>query len=322
MNREDKMANLTSISQFLLLEFSEIRELQVLHFFVFLTIYLIAITGNLIMFAVIAFDHHLHTPMYFFLMNLAVLDLASVSVIVPKALANSLTNSRSISYSGCVAQVFFYFAFQSSDYAILTIMAYDRYVAICNPLQYETLMHKGACIHMVFGAWVSGVLNAILQTAGTFTITFCSNIVNQFFCEIPQLLKLSCNDLYLIEVGFLLFGCSLGIGCFTFIVRTYIQIFSTVLRIPSVQGQKKALSTCIPHITVVSLLVFTGLFVYARPPTDISSYLAIAFSVIYAIIPPLLNPFIYTMRNKEIQTALWKLYNLGYFSKLSSVKLF
>ncbi|XP_054849907.1 olfactory receptor 14I1-like [Eublepharis macularius] len=315
MNREDKMANLTSTSQFLLLEFSEIRELQVLHFFVFLTIYLIAITGNLLMFAVIAFDHHLHTPMYFFLMNLAVLDLASVSVIVPKALANSLMNSRSISYSGCVAQVFFYFAFQSSDLAILTIMAHDRYVAICNPLQYETVMHKGACIHMVFGAWVSGVLYATLQTAGTFTITFCSNIVNQFFCEIPQLLKLSCNDIYLIEVGFLVFGCSLGIGCFVFIVRTYIQIFSTVLQIPSVQGQKKALSTCIPHITVVSLLLFTGLFVYARPPTDSSSYLDIALAVMYAIIPPLLNPFIYTMRNKDIKTAVWKLYNLGHSSK-------
>nr|XP_056720415.1 olfactory receptor 14A16-like [Euleptes europaea] len=301
------MPNSTSTSEFLLLEFSDIRELQILHFFVFLTEYLITMTGNLFIIIAVVLDHHLHTPMYFFLMNLAVLDLGSISVMVPKAMANSLMNSRSISYSECVAQVFFYFLFGTSNFAILTVMAYDRYIAICNPLQYETIMHKGACIQMVVSAWVTGIADATLHTSCTFAITFCSNMINQFFCEVPQLLKHSCSDLYLVEVGLLIFHCIIAGGCFIYIIITYLQIFATVLRMPSVHGQKKALSTCLPHLTVVSLLVFSGIFAYAKPPGNTSSELNVICAVIYALLPPLLNPFIYSMRNKEIKTALSKL---------------
>ncbi|XP_048372484.1 olfactory receptor 14I1-like [Sphaerodactylus townsendi] len=315
------MHNHTTASMFLLMEFADLRDLQILHFCVFLGLYLIAVTNNLLITILVIIDHHLHTPMYFFLMNLGVLDIGSISVMVPKAMVNSLMSSRSISYSGCVAQVFFFFAFATSDLALLTIMAHDRYVAICNPLQYELIMHKDACIQMVVSAWISGILNATLHTGGTFAVTFCSNVVNQFFCEVPQLLKLACSDLYLVEVGLLALNCSIVLGCFIFIIVTYMNIFATVLRIPSVQGQKKALSTCLPHLTVVSLLVFSGIFAYARPPTNTSSPLDVVFAVIYTIISPLLNPLIYSMRNKEIKTALVKLFCAGPLSNLISNKV-
>ncbi|XP_015261039.1 PREDICTED: olfactory receptor 14A16-like [Gekko japonicus] len=310
------MPNLTSTSEFLLLEFSDIRELQILHLFVFLAVYLTAVSGNLLIIVAVAFDHHLHTPMYFFLMNLALLDLGLVSVMVPKAMVNSLLNMRSISYSGCVAQVFFLLFLEGSDLAILTIMAHDRYVAICNPLQYNTIMHRGACIQMAVSAWIAGILLGILHSGGTFAITFCSNRINQFFCEIPQIIKLSCSDMYLVEVGIIMFGCLLSLGCFIFIIVSYMQIFAAVLRIPSVHGQKKALSTCLPHLTVVSLLVLTGIFAYLRPRSHTSSDQNVLFAIIYTVLPPLLNPFIYSIRNKEIKNALLKLSDLGHFSKL------
>nr|XP_028560249.1 olfactory receptor 14I1-like [Podarcis muralis] len=310
------MHNLTSISVFLLLEFSDVRELQILHFFVFLVLYLTAIIGNLLIAIPIVFDHHLHKPMYFFLLNLAIMDLGTVSVMVPKSMAISLLNCRYISYFGCVAQVFFYILFGASDYALLTIMAHDRYVAICNPLHYETIMHKGACIRMVAIVWIISLLYAILHTGSTFANTFCSNSINQFFCEIPKVLKLSCSNFYLVEVGFLVLSCSIGLGCFIFIIITYMEIFSTVRKIPSVHGKKKALSTCLPHLTVVSVFLFTGVFAYTRPPSEASSDLDIAFAVVYSVIPATLNPFIYSMRNKEIKTALWKLLDVCILQKL------
>ncbi|XP_044279555.1 olfactory receptor 14A16-like [Varanus komodoensis] len=301
------MSNLTSMFTFLLLEFSDVRELQILHFLVFLVLYLMAITGNLFIIIAVALDHHLHTPMYFFLMNLAVLDIGSLSVMVPKSMAMSLMNDSSISYSGCVAQVFFYVFFATSDFVLLTIMAQDRNVAICNPLKYERIMHKGACIKMVATGEMVSLLYAILHTCGTFVITFCSNIVHQFFCEVPQLLKLSCSDIYLVEVGFLVLGFVLALGCFMFIIVTYMRIFSAVFRISSEHGKNRAFSTCLPHLIVASVFISSGLFTYAKSPTEKSSDHDIAFAVIYALIPPLLNPFIYSIRNKEIKAALLKI---------------
>ncbi|XP_033024427.1 olfactory receptor 14A16-like [Lacerta agilis] len=304
------MANLTSTSGFLLLEFSPVRELQVLHFFLFLALYLIIILGNLLIIVVIALDHRLHIPMYFFLMNLAISDIGSVSVTLPKSMFNLLMNSTHISYFECVSQIFFFLVFECFDFAILTIMAHDRYVAICNPLQYELIMNKEACIQMTNLAWITSVLYSALHTAGTFSMSFCSNIVDQFFCEIPKLMKLSCSDLYLVEVGIVVFSYIAALGCFIFIIKTYVWIFTTVLKIPSKQGQHKALSTCLPHLLVVSLYLSSGTFVYATPHSNISPDLDLVFSVIYAILPSLLNPFIYSLRSKEIQTALQKLLTL------------
>ncbi|XP_066486057.1 olfactory receptor 14C36-like [Tiliqua scincoides] len=317
----DKMPTLNSSSDFLLLQFSEVREWQLIHFFVFLALYLAGMSGNLLIVTAVILDHHLHTPMYFFLMNLALMDLGSLSVIVPKSMVNSLVNSIAISYSECVAQIFFFAFFEGTGLAILTIMAHDRYVAICKPLQYETIMNKGACIQMATGALICGVLYGVMHTSGTFSITFCSNVVDQFFCEIPKLLKLSCSDLYLVEIGFLVLSFGMGSGCFIFIITTYVWIFIALLRIPSEKGRQKALSTCLPHLIVVSMLIFTALFVYAKPPGKISSYLNLGFAVIYAIFPPMLNPFIYSMRNKEIQTALWRLLNQQFLNGFSRLLL-
>ncbi|XP_042329668.1 olfactory receptor 14I1-like [Sceloporus undulatus] len=315
------MSNFTSISTFLLLEFSNVRELQIVYFFVFLALYLMAITGNLLIIIAVTFDHHLHTPMFFFLLNLAIMDIGTISVMIPKSMAMSLTNNRSISLSGCVAQVFFYIFCLSSDFFLLIIMAHDRYVAICNPLQYERIMHKGACLQMIATVWIIGLSYAILHTGGTFANTFCSNVVNQFFCEIPQLLKLSCTKTYLVEVGLVVISCIIALGCFIFIIITYFQIFAAVLRIPSVHGHKKALSTCLPHLVVVSVFIFTGVFAYAKPPSNTSSDLDLAFAVMYAITPSILNPLIYSMRNKELKTALWKLFDLELLFKIISKNL-
>ncbi|KFP22210.1 Olfactory receptor 14J1, partial [Egretta garzetta] len=232
-----KMSNTSSINVFLLLAIADTRELQLLHFWLFLGIYLAALLGNSLIITTVACEHRLHTPMYFFLLNLSLLDLGSVSTIVPKSMVNSLWDSRAISYVGCAAQVFLFFFLMSAELYLLTIMAYDRYVAICKPLHYGTLLGSRACVHMAAAAWGSGLIYGLLHTANTFSIPLCQgNAVNQFFCEIPQILKLSCSDAYLKELWFLVVSIFVGFGCFVFIVLSYVQIFRAVLRIPSQQG--------------------------------------------------------------------------------------
>ncbi|XP_039353391.1 olfactory receptor 14A16-like [Mauremys reevesii] len=300
------MSNQTT--HFLLLGFSDIWELQILHFVVFLVIYLAALMGNLLIIIVVVLDHHLHTPMYFFLVNLSIIDLGSISVTIPKSMANSLINSRSISYAGCVIQVFFLIFLIGTDFSLLTIMAYDRYIAICQPLHYESVMNRRSCVQMAASAWISGILYAALHTGNTFAVTFCAgNIVDQFFCEIPQLLKLACSDLYLREIGALIFSACIVLSCFGFIIVSYVQIFNTVLRIPSEQGRHKAFSTCLPHLTVVSLFVFTGIFAYLKPTSSSASGLDLVVAVFYSVVPPVMNPVIYSMRNKEIKSSLRRL---------------
>ncbi|XP_067399203.1 olfactory receptor 14I1-like [Emydura macquarii macquarii] len=310
------MSNRTAVTEFLLLGFSDIRELQILHFVVFLVIYLAALMGNLLIVTAIALDQHLHTPMYFFLMNLAILDLGSVSVTMPKSMVNSLMNTRLISYPGCVAQVFLFIGFTAAEIALLTIMAYDRYVAICQPLHYERVMNRTACVQMAAGAWISGIVYSALHTGNTFRLPFCqSNVISQFFCEIPQLLKLTSSDSYLSEVGFIAFGVFLAINCFVFMITSYVQIFKAVLRIPSEQGRHKAFSTCLPHLTVVSLLLFTGFFEHLNPISTSASNPDLLVGVLYAVVPPMMNPIIYSMRNKEIKASLKKLIVWRLFTK-------
>ncbi|XP_074827853.1 olfactory receptor 14A16-like [Natator depressus] len=302
------MSNRTTVTEFLLLGFSDIWELQILHVLVFLVIYLAALVGNLLIFMAIAFDHHLHTPMYFFLMNLSIVDLGSISVTLPKSMANSLMNTKSISYAGCVSQVFFLLFMLGADFSLLTVMAYDRYVAICQPLHYEAMMNRRACVQLAAGSWISGILCSMLHTGNTFALTFCGgNMVDQFFCEIPQLLKLTCSDSYLSEVGVLVFSVCLVLGFFVFIIVSYVQIFKSVLRIPSEQGRHKAFSTCLPHLAVVSLFVCTGGFAYLKPTSSSPSALDLVVAVLYSVLPPMMNPIIYSMKNKEIKAALRRL---------------
>ncbi|XP_065509332.1 olfactory receptor 14C36-like [Caloenas nicobarica] len=187
-------------------------------------------------------------------------------------------------------------------------MSYDRYIAICKPLHYGTLLGSRACVHMAAAAWATGFLYALLHTANTFSLPLCKgNAVDQFFCEIPQILKLSCSHSYLREAGLLVVSALLAFGCFVFIVVSYVQIFRAVLRIPSEQGRHKAFSTCLPHLAVVSLFISTAMFTYLKPPSISSPFLDLVLAVLYSVVPPAVNPLIYSMRNQELKDALWKL---------------
>ncbi|XP_010568421.1 PREDICTED: olfactory receptor 14J1-like [Haliaeetus leucocephalus] len=302
------MSNGTSITEFLLLAFADTQELQLLHFWLFLGIFLAALLANGLIITAIACDHRLHTPMYFFLLNLSLLDLGSISTTVPKAMANSLWNTRSISYPACAAQLFLFLFLLSAEYFLLTVMAYDRYVAICKPLHYGTLLGSRACVHMAAAAWGCGFLNAVLHTASTFSLPLCQgNAVDQFFCEIPQILKLACSDAYLREVGLLGVSACLAFGCFVFIVLSYMQIFRAVLKFPSKQGRHKAFSTCLPHLAVVFLFISTAIFAYLKPPSISSPSLDLVVAVLYSVVPPAVNPLIYSMRNQELKDTLKKL---------------
>lgn len=301
------MANQSVVTEFQLLGFSDIPELRFLHFLGFLLMYMAALVGNLLMISIVTLNQHLHTPMYFFLANLAAIDLSFISVTVPKAMANSLMKTRSISYFACMAQVFFFFWAGASEFFLLTVMAYDRYVAICNPLNYVKEMNMGVCIKLAVSAWMFGMFDATLNTACTFAIPFCSNVINQYFCEIPQLLKLSCTDSYLIEIGALIFTALICIICFGFTIVSYVHIFTAVFNIPSLQGRKKALTTCLPHLAVLCLFYFTGLYACLGSTFRSSSGLDLLLAVLYSMVPPFMNPLIYSMRNKDIIAALRKL---------------
>ncbi|XP_068777867.1 olfactory receptor 14A16-like [Struthio camelus] len=302
------MFNGSSFNQFLLVVFADTRELQLLHFALFLGTYLAALLANGLIITAVACHHRLHTPMYFFLLNLALLDLGTISTTVPKSMANSLRDTRTISYSGCAAQVFSLAIFISAEYSLLTVMAYDRFVAICRPLHYGTLLGTTACVRMAAAAWATGFLCALLHTANTFSIPLCQgNDVDQFFCEIPQILKLSCSQSYLREVGLLAFNACLIFGCFVFIVLSYVQIFTAVLRMPSEQGRHKAFSMCLPHLAVVFLFVSTSFFACLKPPSISSPALDVVLAVLYSVVPPAVNPLLYSMRNKELKDALRKL---------------
>ncbi|XP_009895004.1 olfactory receptor 14A16 [Dryobates pubescens] len=302
------MSNSSSITHFLLLAFTDTWQLQLLHFWLFLAIYLAALLGNSLIITTIACDQHLHTPMYFFLLNLSLIDLGAISTTVPKSMVNFLWDTRDISYAGCASQVFFFTIFLSGEFYLLTIMSYDRYAAICRPLHYETLLGSRVCVHLAAAAWACGILNAVLHTAGTFSLPLCQgSAVDQFFCEIPQILKLSCSSSYLREVWLLAFSTFPFVGGFVFIVVSYVQIFRAVLRIPSQQGRHKAFATCLPHLAVVSLFISTGIFAYMKPHSISSPSLDLVVAVLYSVVPPAVNPLIYSLRNQELKVALSKL---------------
>ncbi|XP_066063243.1 olfactory receptor 14C36-like [Chamaea fasciata] len=310
-----QMSNSSSISHFLLLALADTRQLQLLHFCLFLGISLAALLGNGLVISAVACGHHLHSPMFFFLLNLALTDLGSILTTVPKAMHNSLWDTRTISYAGCAAQLFLFVFFISAEVSLLTIMCYDRYVSICKPLHYGTLLGSRACAHMAGAAWASAFLNALLNTANTFSLPLChGNVLGQFFCEIPHILKLSCSHSKFRAVWVIVVGVCLAFGCFIFIVFSYVQIFRAVLRIASQQGRHKAFSTCLPHLAVVSLFLSTSFFVYLKPPSISSPSLDLALSVLYSVVSPALNPVIYSLRNQELKAAVWTLIT-GQFHK-------
>ncbi|XP_015281424.1 PREDICTED: olfactory receptor 14A16-like [Gekko japonicus] len=302
-----QIANQSIVKEFLLMTFSDDRDMQILHFVIFLSTYFLAVTGNCLIVIAVALNHHLHTPMYFFLVNLSVMDTCVISTTVPKSMAISLTNNNHISFSGCVTQIFFVVMCVTAELAILTVMAYDRYVAICHPLQYRLIMNWDACAQMAAATWISSVMHAVLETGVTFSLSFCqSNLIEQFFCDIPQLQKISCTDTKVNE-QLLILGLIVDFFMFIFIFVSYGYIFSTVLKIPSVQGRHKAFSTCTPHLAVFSLFIITAVFSYMRPKALSSPTLDLISAVVYTVLPPVLNPIIYSLRNKDIQEGMWKI---------------
>ncbi|XP_069890119.1 olfactory receptor 14C36-like [Dipodomys merriami] len=301
------MANVSLVTEFLLEGFAEVWELRLLFSMLFLMMYLATLLGNLIIITVTTIDQNLHTPMYFFLRNLSILDMCYISVTVPNACINSLTNNRTISVTGCGMQVFFVLFCASVELLLLTIMAQDRYVAVCQPLHYPVIVNHLFCVQTTLASLLSGLIYAALHTGNTFRLTFCqSNVISQFFCDIPSLLKVSCSDTFSSQLLLLLSAVGIGGGCFIFIVLSYVLIFSTVMKIPVKEDRGKAFSTCVPHILVVSVFLSSGSVVYLRhsPNTEIIEDMLL--SVFYSIVPPFLNPVIYSLRNKQIKQAVHK----------------
>ncbi|XP_037679302.1 olfactory receptor 14A16-like [Choloepus didactylus] len=309
------MANSTKlVTEFILMGFSDIWEQQILYALLFFIMYLAGLIGNLLIITLTILDHSLHSPMYFFLRTLSLLDLCFISVTVPKAIIQSLTQNSSISFMGCVAQAFLVVLFACAELALLTVMSYDRYVAICCPLYYQAIMRRASCEQMVAASWLSGVISGFLNTAVTFSLPFCGlNVVHQFFCEIPSLLKLSCSEKNLAEIGAIIVTVSLAFMCFISIIISYIQIFSTVLRIPLVEGRSKAFSTCFPHLVVVTVFLSTGSIASLKPMSESSSVWDLLVSVFYSIVPPTLNPIIYSLKNRDMKAAFWRLLRKSVF---------
>ncbi|KAM6224101.1 olfactory receptor 14K1-like [Rhynchocyon petersi] len=300
--------NQTVVKEFFLMEFSHIRDLQVLHAILFLLIYLSSLIGNCLIIVLVTLDHYLHMPMYFFLKNLSFLDVCLISVIVPKSILNSLSGNSIISFPGCVLQVFLVVHFVAAELFILTAMSYDRYVAICKPLHYEVIMKRETCMCMTATSWFFGAFFGSLYSAGTFSLSFCgSRNLPQFFCDVPSLLKVSCSKSHITIDASVAVGICNGFFCFLAIVLSYIYIFKTVSSMPSVQAGSKALSTCVPHLIVVTIFLLTAIIAYLKPVPESPSLLDLMLSVLYPVLPPTMNPIIYSLRNKEIKASLRKI---------------
>ncbi|KFR17296.1 Olfactory receptor 14J1, partial [Opisthocomus hoazin] len=298
--QRQQKSNSSSITQFLLLAFSDTWEMQLLHFWLFLVNCLAVLVGKGLIVTTVACNHRLRILLYFFLLKISINVVGSISTTVLKFMASSPWDSRDISYAGYVAQVILFACFVGAEYCLLTVMASDRYVALWKPLR--------ACVHMAVAAWGHVILNSVLHTVNTFSIHLCKgNAVDQFFCEIPHILKLSCSHSYLREVGLLGISGFPFLGCFYFIMLSYVQIFRAVLRIPSAQGRHKTFPTCLPHLVVVSLFISTSIFACLKSPSIYSLTLDLVMAVVYLVVTPALNPLIYSRRNKELQAALRKL---------------
>ncbi|KAM8970954.1 olfactory receptor 14I1-like [Sarcophilus harrisii] len=312
----DNMSNCTIIMEFFFMEFSSIRELQVLHAILFLLIYIATLMGNLLTITAIVTDPQLHSPMYFFLSNLSLLDLGFISVTLPKFIVNSLTGNQSISLLGCCAQVFFCIFFAATEIALLVTMSYDRFVAICHPLHYGVTMTPFRCLWAATGSWVSGLIYSAAHTGNMFRLPFSgSNVIHQFFCDIPHVLKVSSSEVRDTEYILLATSSILILSCFGFLVISYTYIFSTVFKMPSEEGRYKALSTCSPQLIIFLLFILGALVTVLSPLSDNSPVQNLLISMTYAILPPFMNPIIYSLRNMKIKVALGRIIKMIFFPK-------
>ncbi|XP_008841026.1 olfactory receptor 14A16-like [Nannospalax galili] len=302
----EKLTNMTNYMEFLLMGFPDGWVLQTLCATLFLLIYLAALMGNLLIIILTTIDQHLQSPMYFFLKNLSLIDICCISVTVPKSIMNSVANIHSISFLGCVLQVFCFVLLAGTEFSLLLVMSFDRYAAICLPLHYDTIMNRAASVQMVAAGWLSGCVYGSLHAAGTFSVHFCGpNIIHQFFCDIPSLLTLACSGENILEYVFIITSCCFLFLCFILMVISYVHIFTVILRIPSDQGRFKSFSTCVPHLTVVALFLLSGFFACLGPTSNSASSLNLLMSVFYSLLPPCLNPVIYSLRNRDMKVALF-----------------
>ncbi|XP_067388319.1 olfactory receptor 5G9-like [Emydura macquarii macquarii] len=300
--------NQTKVTDFILLGLSNDPQLQPLLFLVFLVIYLTTFVGNAVIMVVIKADPQLHTPMYFFLSHLSFADICYSSVTVPKMLVNFLAEQKKISFNGCIAQIFFFTLFVGVEIFTLSAMAYDRYAAICDPLHYMGIMSKHICVRVVLSTWALGFLHALINTIPVLNLHFCGpNVISHFSCELPPLLQLSCTETTVNKVVLFATLLAFGLSSFLLTLVSYIHIISTILKIRSAEGRQKAFSTCSSHLIVVGLLYLTGFFLYMKPNTVSESMPDRLISIQYSILTPMLNPIIYSLKNKEVKTALGRM---------------
>ncbi|XP_054849758.1 olfactory receptor 1020-like [Eublepharis macularius] len=294
------------VTEFILLGFGENPDLQIFLFLIVLIIYMGTMVGNILIVALVVADQHLHTPMYYFLGNLSCLETFYSSTILPRMLTSFVTGDRSISFIGCFLQMYFFGSFAATECFLLSAMSYDRYLAICKPLHYTTLMNNRDCLHLVVGSWISGFLgNTILFPL--LKLTFCGkNDIDHFFCDFNPLLKLACSDTHKIVIFAFIIACIFTLPPFLLTVTSYVCIIATILRIPSSVGRQKAFSTCSSHLIVVTIFYGTLMIVYMLPNTQSLGDLNKVFSAFYTVLTPMANPLIYSLRNKEVKQALKK----------------
>ncbi|XP_027952795.1 olfactory receptor-like protein OLF4 [Eumetopias jubatus] len=295
----------TQIPEFLLLGLSEEPELQPLLFGLFLSMYLITVFGNLLITLAISSGSHLHTPMYFFLANLSSVDISFTSTTNPKMLQNIQTQSKVITYDGCITQIYFFLLFAGMDDFLLAVMAYDRFVAICHPLHYTVIMNPCFCGLLVLVSWMMSALHSLLESLMVLWLSFCRQVdISHFFCEINQVLRFACSDTFLNDIVMYFATVLLGGSPLAGIIYSYSKIVSSIVGISSAQGKYKAFSTCASHLSVVSLFYCTILGVYLSSAAPQSSHSGAVASVMYTVVTPMLNPFIYSLRNRDIKRTL------------------
>ncbi|XP_061468717.1 olfactory receptor 5J3-like [Rhineura floridana] len=301
--------NYTMATEFILLGLADQLELQVSLFVIFLLIYVLTFAGNVGMIVLIKISPRLHTPMYFFLSNLSVVDLCYSSVFAPRVLMN-LAQSKNISYAGCITQHCFFVVFVSTESFLLAAMAYDRYVAICNPLLYTAIMTKSVCIYLVAGSYFGGLLNSIAHTSGLLRLSFCApSIVNHFFCDTPAMLKVACSDIHINELLLVTFSGGIALSTLLMVVISYLCILCSVIKMDSFEGKIKVFSTCASHLTAVALFYGPVSLSHLQPSSMYSQEKEKISAVFYTLVVPMLNPLIYSLRNKEVKDALKQVIN-------------
>ncbi|KAI5765404.1 OR4E2 [Gulo gulo luscus] len=304
--------NQTRVTEFVFLGLTENWVLEILFFVTFSIAYVLTLLGNALIIVTIVFTLHLHTPMYFFLSNLSFIDLCHSSVTVPKLLEGLLLERKTISFDNCIAQLFFLHLFACAEIFLLTIMAYDRYVAICAPLHYSSVMNIRVCVQLVFALWLGGTVHSLVQTFLTIRLPYCGpNIIDSYFCDVPPVIKLACTDTYLTGMLIVSNSGTISLTCFLALVTSYIVILVS-LRKQSAEGRRKALSTCSAHFMVVAFFFGPCIFLYTRPDSSFSVDKVV--SVFYTVVTPLLNPLIYTLRNEEVKNAIKHLRQKQVFS--------